>query len=259
MITETLETIFTSHNAVALWCSGGKDSLTLLHMARPWRHKVCVIHMYEPETWPGVTENLNDCLDAWGFLRNIHIEPSVSFAEYTQQYGWPVSHVPSDYDGTAPSMSPYWDGTIKLASWWHCSVIRQIQPLGELAIAMGTDAVLTGSRAQDGPWFVREGSVVDAGYFTRYDPLHTLSATQVYAYIDEHNIPLPPHYAIKRQRPDYEWVDCLSCTWAPQHWQILKEFYPEEFEKRWPAARKVFEILKQENTKMRNDLALLPE
>jgi 3'-phosphoadenosine 5'-phosphosulfate sulfotransferase (PAPS reductase)/FAD synthetase len=40
-----------------IWASGGKDSTALLHMTRPWAHKIRVLHTTKrgDDGWPGVT------------------------------------------------------------------------------------------------------------------------------------------------------------------------------------------------------------
>jgi 3'-phosphoadenosine 5'-phosphosulfate sulfotransferase (PAPS reductase)/FAD synthetase len=252
-----LTDIFDRYRRVALWCSGGKDSLTLLHHCIPWRHKVIVIHNHVDDGWPDVTENLSQLLDRWGFLRSIYTEPGISFDQYTITFGWPVNVVPTTHDGVVQPSSPYRTSDLKLASWWHCTLTRQIQPLVTATASIGADCILTGSRNADGPAFAAMGQQIDAGLAMRYNPLAEWTSEQVYQYVDAHDIPLPPHYKWKRAI-GYEAPDCMSCTWQPQYWAVLKRYYPKEFRRRWPQARKVFAELETASIRLEAALKELP-
>lgn len=252
-----LSHIFKQHSRVACWVSGGKDSLTLLHHCIPWRHKTIVIHNHVDDGWPGVTENLSQVLDAWGFLRSIYTEPGYTFDQYTQAFGWPVDIVPTTHDGVVQPHSPFKTSDLKLASWWHCTLMRQIQPLVTATASIGADCVLTGSRREDAPLFDAMGQQIADTHWMRYNPLAEWTSAQIYQYVDEHQIPLPPHYKWKRAI-GYEAPDCLSCTWQTEHWAVLKQHYPKEFRHRWPQARPVFEALRTAKAVLDGQLKELP-
>lgn len=255
-----LPEIFERHRRVVLWCSGGKDSLTTLHLCRPWRHKLTVLYVHEPDGWPGVFENLVSCMDEWGFLKSVQLEPQLSFEDYVERFGWPVDVVPTRHDGTQVTSPFREEGDVKLASWWHCSIVRHLQPLDWCTTAMGADAVITGSRGQDAPFFAAAGSVqTDPNRaWTRYNPIQHWTTDEVYTYIDAHNIQLPHHYKYKRYHQGFEWVDCMSCTWKVEHWRILKTYYPRFFAKRWPRVKPVFAALLAANMQLAKELEELP-
>ena len=255
--------IFDKHDRMVLWFSGGKDSTALLHMLQPWRHRVCVIHnALEPDqAWPGMRQHVEKCLDDWGFLRSIFTTPFISFDDYTKTFGWPVEIVPSDRDGSISPPSPYRRSALTMSSWWHCTILRQLQPLVVATNAYRADAVLTGSRSEDAPAFAWMGEVAtdDIQPWVRYNPLCEWSSHDVYTYIEDRKIELPPHYDYKQYRDDYEWVDCMSCTWQTKHWKVMKTYYPEEFEKRWPQARLVFDALRRDTQNFSEALKELPK
>lgn len=242
----TCTEIFSIYERPVLLCSGGKDSLALLHMLRPWRHKVIVLHNKVDAGWPGVTENLEVLMNQWGFLRSVYCAPFFSQQQYVETFGWPVAVVPADLDGTIQPPSPYQEGALKLSSWWHCTVKRQIAPLGVAAAALKADAVLTGSRASDGPAFERMGMASSYPQWRRFNPLHTWSSNEIYQFIDQVGIPLPPHYRYKRELGDqWEYPDCVWCSWQPEHWALLRKHYPREYTRWWPQVEPVFDALKQ--------------
>jgi 3'-phosphoadenosine 5'-phosphosulfate sulfotransferase (PAPS reductase)/FAD synthetase len=99
----------------------------------------------------------------------------------------------------------------------------------------------------DGPnnaAFAQDGHPQFPMPWSRCNPLAAWTTAQVWAYIDTHQIALPEHYRWKRHAT-YEAVDCLSCTWQPQHWATLKEHYPEEYAKRWPLVAPVYAELRK--------------
>lgn len=245
---DLLETIFQDHQCIVLWGSSGKDSTALLHLMQPWRERVTIIHNQVDGGWPGSTENLLTLAVSWGFKPPILTQPVLTFDEYVAQFGYQAEVIPTEYDTLVQPPSPFQSGSVRVSSWWHCTLLRQILPLAQATLTLGADAVLTGSRASDAPGFAAMGEWTDAGQdllgFIRYNPLTHWTTSEVYAYIDEKNIPLPPHYQWKRAAGDrYEFPDCLRCTWQPEHWTLLKEQYPEVYAEHWPETKHVYEAL----------------
>jgi 3'-phosphoadenosine 5'-phosphosulfate sulfotransferase (PAPS reductase)/FAD synthetase len=232
-----------------LWASGGKDSTALLHLCKPWAHKLRVLHTTKrgDDGWPGVTECVEQHCAAWGFPLEI-VTPWLTFPQYVQEYGWPVETVPTTLEGgTAVAPSPYRHSTLKLASWLHCTYMRTLYPLLDASMTYKADLILTGSRIADGPGTAAFGQEVAQQFpmsWSRCNPLAAWTTAQVWEYIDTHQIALPELYRWKRHAT-YEAVDCLSCTWQPQHWTTLKQYYPEEFATRWPQVAPVYDELRE--------------
>ena len=229
-----------------LWASGGKDSMTLLHLCQPWARKLTVLHATVDDGWPGVTENLVEQCAAWHYPRLTIVKPWMTFEAYVERYGWPVDIVPTALEGaTAVVQSVYRTTPIKVSSWWHCSFVRGIYPLMLATAEHQADVVLTGSRLADAP----DNAIYQAEIATRHpagwqrlNPLSEWTTADIWAYIDAQQIQLSPHYAWKRYA-DYESVDCMSCTLHPQHWATLQQHYPEEYARRWPTVQPVYEAL----------------
>ena len=252
--------IMSLHERIVMWCSGGKDSLTLLHLLRQWTNRVCVLFNDVDGEWPGVRENLEQCLQQWSFPDARVIHPFITYDEYVARYGYPMEIVPSVMDGTGLE-SPFYVGGHKVSSWVHCTVQRFVLPLLAASVELKADAVVTGSRASDAPAFGRMGAILDSranSGFIRYNPLIQWTADEVYAYIDTHGIPLPPHYAWKR-KATYDVPDCMACTWFPQHWAVLKARYPAVYAAHWPKVAPVYAAVAQHLTDYQASLKTLPE
>ena len=251
--------VISLHERIVVWCSGGKDSLTLLHLLQPWAQRVCVLFNDVDGEWPGVRANLEQCLQQWGFPEARVIQPFITYEDYVARYGYPMEIVPSMMDG-GNIESPFYMGGHKVSSWVHCTVQRFVLPLLAASVELKAEAVVTGSRASDAPAFAMMGAILDAratSGFIRYNPLIQWTAAEVYAYIDTHSIPLPPHYDWKREAT-YDVPDCMGCTWFPQHWEVLKARYPEFYAAWWPKVAPMYREVAQHLDQYGQALQTLP-
>lgn len=226
-----LHTIFDAHRSVVVWLSSGKDSTTLLHLLRPWAAQVHVLANILDGGFEGIESHIEQVCAQWGFQRLTVTEPGITFDDYVALYGWPVRVVPTAMDGTLPD--PWYDGGLKVSSFWHCTTLRVLAPLIEASHKLGADAVLTGSRSTDAPAFARQGPVTEwfrqgVGLWTRYNPLQAWTTEDVWAYIDAERIPLPAHYSWKRHVP-WESPDCVLCPYHADYVRWLRGQRPGDY------------------------------
>lgn len=245
------------------WASGGKDSLVLLHLMRHWAGRITILHTQLDDGWTGQTTNLLKRAVAWGYDGVQILRPKMDFPQYVEKYGWPVDIVPTAYEGGTAIPSPVAKEGPRMSSYIHCQLTRIVIPLVVGTTLHESTLVMTGSKAKDGSSFQKMGAAFDAtaSYgWVRINPLTDWSDEEVYDYVDEHVIELPEHYRYKRSSgSETEWSDCLSCTFNPDHWRLLKQHYPEEFAKRWPAAKPVFKHLSDELLSLGEDAKRLVE
>lgn len=227
--TKLLRLIVESHHKVVVWFSGGKDSTTLLHLLRPYAEAIAVVTTIVDGGWPGITEHVLKTCKIWGFDNLTLVSPLLTFAAYRAQFGWPTHLVPTAMDGVMPD--PWYDGGPRVASFWHCTALRVLQPLLEVTYALQPDAVLTGSRASDAPAFARIGPTtglweIDPHLWTRYNPLHTWTTEEIWRYVDGHKIALPQHYSWKRTAT-FEAPDCQLCPYSAAYVRHLQAYDPQ--------------------------------
>jgi 3'-phosphoadenosine 5'-phosphosulfate sulfotransferase (PAPS reductase)/FAD synthetase len=237
-ITETQELlaqVFAHHQTVVLWLSGGKDSTTLLHLARPWASRIMVLSVLMDNGHPGIPEHVETICRDWGY-GDVHVlSPPIDYWTYVQRFGWPSKVLLTKRDGNL--LDPYYPGGQKISSWWLCSTLRVLTPLVTETQNVQADAVLTASRRSDAPAHGRVGPIIEAhdvpfAGWTRYDPIWSWRTSDVYRYIDQHEIPLPP-IAQEKRKHDFEFADCVECPFNQPYVKWLQKERPEAFREMW--------------------------
>lgn len=227
---QTIDSIMAKHQNVALFTSGGKDSLTIMHLAREHAQELTLVHnSMGDDGFPGELENLIEQAHAWGYFHLEIVKPALTFDQYVDRFGWPSHLLHDDMDGGFPSP---WIGEHRVSGTWHCSMWRVIAPLVECANTRGFDAILTATRGSDGPAFERMGAVADRSDvlgWVRYNPIIEWTPAEVYAYVDDHGITLPPVYDEVKRHADFEVPDCRLCPFSDGYVRWLKEHRPMDF------------------------------
>lgn len=263
---EIIDRNISTANLPVVWASGGKDSTALLHLLRHWREKVVILHLsLGDEGWPDITETLQENLEVFGYQnRLIVLNPSIKLDQYIQVFGWPVSVIPTKYEGaTAISDSPYRDQPVRFSSWWHCRYSRILLPLAQATLDLKADLIIMGSKQNDGtsPAYATEFDVSKETGWKRINPLADWQTKDIYQYINEYKIKLPNIYAKWKTAigKSIETVDCMRCTYQPKMWtDVLPKHYPDVYKKNWSEVKKVYKIyyneLKKETSQLEDIL-----
>ncbi len=196
-----------------VWASGGKDSLVLLHLMRPYATELRVLHVQMEDGFPDVTPNLVKQAEAWGYPAPLVLEPGIAMDDFIDAYGQPQDA-------------------------FSCRLRRISVPLLVMTQRLESNRVFTGTKANETPGLPETEMVMKAEGlwgFVRINPLHHWSHQDVYDYVDTYAITLPETYRhLRPMHPQEGWSDCLSCPVKWAHWPFLKAYYPEEYERRWP-------------------------
>ena len=202
---------------VALQFSGGKDSLVLLHMMQPFWSDLTVYYVNSGDSFPE-TDELMAAVQT--IVPNfIKVPGRKRLVE--QVLGWPSDVLTSNSSDVAHELGEVGP---KLVDRYKCCFHSLMEPLHERMLADGIEVILRGQRNNDtlqSP--VRSGDVVDG--FTIIFPLADLTEEQVFAYLDEHNIPVPRFYTEGMSSGG----DCMRCTAWLEHGQAkyLNKFHPQ--------------------------------
>ena len=242
---QRLADIFHRHARPVLYCSGGKDSTTMLHLARPWAAQGTVLHVDQgADGWPDVRERLEANCAAWGYAPPMIVPSPISLADYQAHVGHPVTIVPFAMDGVSPN--PFRGDDPPVASWWHCSTVKVLLPLIEATLKLQADAGISATKDSDAIGFTRMDAATDATQtlgWVRYDPLKEWSTAAIWAYVDREQIQLPAYYAHSRAHPEIDWPDCQGCTFNLPYLAWLKREMPELWATMAPSVLPVFHAI----------------
>lgn len=202
---------------VALQFSGGKDSLVLLHMMQPYWADLAVYYVNSGDSFPETDE----LIAAVKSLVPNFIEVQGRKPLVEQVLGWPsdiLTSSSSDFGHALGEVGP------KLVDRYKCCFHSLMEPMHERMRSDGIEVILRGQRNSDkfqSP--VRSGDIVDG--FAIIFPLADLTEEQVFAYLDEHNIPVPRFYTEGMTSGG----DCMTCTAWLEHRQAkyLNKFHPQ--------------------------------
>ena len=211
--------IFDRHERIALQLSGGKDSLAVLEMFRPWREKLCVYWCNPGDAFPE-TVALMARVKA-EFPRFIEIAGRQQ--EIIEADGWPSDVVAQWH--TTDGNFVFGPTPFKMQTRLSCCWRSLMLPMHERMVADGVTCIIRGKRAEEkDKTESRNGSVL-MGIETIY-PLWNWSENDVLVYLDQAGVDLPDSY-------DYAGhsLDCMSCTaWNEEGLdRYLKARHPEHF------------------------------
>lgn len=216
------------HDHAALQFSGGKDSLALLHLARPWLDRITVFFSDTGGVYPHVVEFVHRaCADLGAKL----VVVKTDVFEYTAKWGLPSDIVPVD---VSPEMAtravlPEKPKQMIQSSLTCCANLIWLPMLNAIQQS-GIKLVLRGSKRCDSHQTVPTGFIENG---IQYDsPLWDWSDDQVMDFLRDK--PMPEQYPEIRDS-----MDCWACTahmtskYAKEKLEFAKRRYPDL----WPVMR----------------------
>lgn len=211
---------------VALQFSGGKDSLVLLHMMRPYWDDLTVYYCNSGDSFPETDE----LMAAVKSMVPHFVEVQGRRKLVEQFFGWPSDLITPSSTDMGQALG---DTGPVLTDRYTCCFKSLMEPMHERMRADGIQVILRGQRNTDrlqSP--VRSGEVRDG--FTIVYPLADFTEQQVFSYLNDNDVPVPRFYLDGMTSGG----DCLHCTaWLEHgHTKYLKKHHPE-------AAKVVFQRL----------------
>ena len=189
-----------NHPYGVLQFSGGKDSLACLTLLKPHWHKIIVLWCNMGDPFPETLEQMRAIKEQVPYF----LEVKGNSPEWILLNGYPTDILPMSNAPVGRTM----DGTdgVMLAPYYNCCWANLWGPLEKATKGTLTTLVIRGQRNSEsmrGP--VRNGNVIDGIEY--WLPLEDWSEQQVFDYLKEQNVDLPPHY--KRASTS---LDCMHCT-----------------------------------------------
>jgi phosphoadenosine phosphosulfate reductase len=214
-----MEQVFQRHRNVALSFSGGKDSLALLHLMRPYWDHLTVYWLNPGNPFPETVE-LMDRVRAMvpNFKEVAGRQPEVIAAD-----GWPSDVVPQGY--TTDGNTVFGATPFKVQSRLSCCFRALMWPAFEAMRADGVDCILRGKREDEADKTrIQSGYVADG--IELVFPLMHWSAQDVVNYLHAVGVALPKFYEHAGHS-----LDCMDCTawWGEGLSRYLKHEHPVHF------------------------------
>jgi len=214
----------------ALQFSGGKDSMALLHLVKDFLDHITVYCVRQEAIYPETQATID-----WGSS----LAPN--FIEIVSER--PPNSLPSDVvpvRNTQMGHAVEHRQGLEILDRYVCCWYTIMEPLEKRMFADGITRVLRGQKTADrykGP--MMSGTVV-AGIEYLF-PLERWTDEQVFAYLRENELPIPPYYGELSGG-----LDCIGCTaWLEEgRLKYLKRAHPEIAENTLKGIRVIAETLR---------------
>lgn len=218
------------HGKALLQFSGGKDSLAVLHMCRPWADRITVVFGDTGDMFPHVVEFVRTTCASWGFPLEI-VKPEVLADEYIAQCGLPVDVLPVWSHREAANYLPEdRKPLVFLQTSFECCSTLLWKPVQDFVLSRDETLVLRGSKGTDKHVSAPDGTVE---LCTEYvSPLWEWTDGEVFKYLRDNNVELPLQY----NHGCIHSLDCAKCTaWGDtnserQRVEFTRGFYPRIYE-----------------------------
>jgi 3'-phosphoadenosine 5'-phosphosulfate sulfotransferase (PAPS reductase)/FAD synthetase len=188
------------HDKIALQFSGGKDSLAALYLCKPWWDKITVYWLNTGAIPPSSIKRM-DKIRALvpHFVEILSDQPADIEAN-----GYPVDILPLRTHNGARMFEEH-DG-IKLQPWMSCCANNLFLPMHARMIQDKITLIIRGQRNEEQrKAVIRNGQSMDG--FEVYFPLENWTQQQVFDFLLDNDIEIPPNYQY-----DMASVDCWDCT-----------------------------------------------
>jgi phosphoadenosine phosphosulfate reductase len=208
------------HERIALQVSGGKDSLALLYMLRPWWDRLCVYWVNPGDAYPEMIERMAAIrAEVPNFREVAGRQP-----ERIAAAGWPSDVVPHLH--TALGNLVFGATPFKVQSRLDCCWNALMLPLHQAIVADGVTLAIRGKRADEADQTGLQSGYVDENGIELLFPIMDWSASEVFGYLADEGIEVPPFYAHANSS-----LDCMSCTAWLEHnnGAYLQANYPERY------------------------------
>lgn len=208
-------------NQIAVACSFGKDSITVLHMALKYDPNIIVIFENSGVEFPETIRYKNRMKQEWN-LNLYETKPIKTFWKCKQEYGLPIVRKQGGKGSNAPKCCYYLKekpGLLMQKELGVTAVITGIQACesrSRTLLAMRYDNGKAVYNSKDEIEFCSQRWYTRSTGMWNYHPIMLWSVADVWNYIGENNIPVNEVYT--KWLGLYPRCGCLPCT-AYSSWQ----------------------------------------
>ncbi len=219
MNTAAVVNAISRHKRIALQFSGGKDSLALLYLMRPWWDKLCVYWLNTGDAYPETVELMARIRDEVPHFKEVHGKQPI----IVEQDGWPSDVVPHLH--TTDGNLVFGPTPFKVQSRLSCCWRSLMLPMFKAMKDDGITLVIRGKRRDEADRTGVESGDSRDGIEVLF-PIMDWSVEQVFEYLAVNRIPLPESYTRATSS-----LDCMSCTAWLEHrnGDYLQAVYPDRY------------------------------
>ncbi len=215
-----IETILKKHENVIFFCSGGRDSMAVWHLLKPYLDKIYVGWVDTNNNVPEVKAYMTEVSkQSPKFIRYKSDQP-----KWVEENGMPSEVVP--IDNTPLGQRYAGQKQVTIVDYFQCCSANIHQPLYKLAKHVNATAVITGQRSSDGHKDDKSSGDYENG-FQYFFPIEDWSDDDVKSYLKSKG-ETDPRFDIHHSS-----IDCLTCTAfcksSPQRMDYLQKNHPTHF------------------------------
>lgn len=196
---QIIDTAMDGAQRPTLTLSGGKDSLLLLALCKPYRKRLHIVWSRTSETFPHMVDFMRETTRGWDFQELVSDQ-----AAYFARHGFPSALIPVRHRPHEKNPG------ILIQTNGYCCKALQYKPLASYLRDYGADLVLHGQTAED---LINHKASFPAMLSPLprrriVAPLREWTASEVLAYCQRRRVPLPEQYTTGLA----DSLECWNCT-----------------------------------------------
>jgi len=223
--------ILDKHERIGLCFSGGKDSLVLLDLLRPFWARICVYNVNTQDLLPETLEVVRHAEAMTAGKIGNWCEITTNARGWQEKFGMPSDLVPFNCTDMGRALVNGAAGPIHLVERMKCCGANLGQPLIRKMAADGITLSIRGTRREDPAWgwlMPMEATGPDTffdGTTHYWLPIHNWTTAQVFAYLQREGLPIARYYQGEYRHSGPE---CATCTawWDEGRGKYLRKFHP---------------------------------
>ena len=204
---------------IALQFSGGKDSLAVAHLLRPYWDRVTFYHGDTGDLLPEVREIVSQVEALVPFFARVNTDS----AEWMTRFGLPSDLVPTT---CTPAGVLIGSGKRRIVDRFDCCASNIMAPMHERMVRDGIELVIRGTKRADFARLPAENGPTGMGY-DLWQPILEWSHDDVFVYLRRVGAPICRVYESRINAPE-----CATCPawWNEGRAEYLKKYHPALFE-----------------------------
>lgn len=210
--------VLARHDRIALQLSGGRDSIAVLYLLRPWLDRITVYWVNTGAAMPETVELMTH-LRKWipHFVELMGDQPG-----HIERFGIPSDLVPSS--GTPVGRLVSGNIMPAIQDRYTCCINVMMLPMQKRMLADGITLIIRGQKNADKLKASTRSGMREYGAELLF-PIENWTSANVMTYLHLEGAPIPRFYQTLNSAPD-----CVTCSayWEEGHAAYLAEHHPHE-------------------------------